>query len=158
MQTNDLIIINVIGTNGTTRQQRTITRRFNGAGLELDDKGTAISVAAVLKNLPTGTASAPPLPTDEYNAAVATGDVSKIQAVMMAHAERVVAWQKTQGGGSDELALAKAVQDYCVEVHGFVREDAEAFVLKLDDIDVTKDTLKDGRSLYTVSGTAVFGR
>jgi hypothetical protein len=158
MQNTDIILVNVVGTNGTTREQRTITRRFNGAGVALDDKGKPNFEEAGLKNLPSGTgAQAPNFPQDEYAKAQATGKADEIQKVLLAHAKQVEQWQKTQGGGSEELALAKAVQDYCVEVHGFVREDAEAFVLKLDDIDVKRDELPDKRSLYTVSGAAVFG-
>ena len=158
MQNTDIILVNVVGTNGETRQQRTITRRFNGAGYELNDKGAVESGVAVLKGLPLGTSKAPDFPQDEYLKAQAANDGAKISAIMLAHAERVEAWQKSQGGGSEEMQLAKIVQDYCVEVHDFTRQDdGPKFVLTLDDIDVKSDELKDGRTLYTVSGTAVFG-
>ena len=60
----------------------------------------------------------------------------KIKAVMLAHAERVTAWQASQSGGTDEVRVAKAVLDYLVKVHGFLTQDGEGFVVKLENIDV----------------------
>ena len=156
MNSNDIIMVNVVGTNGSTRQQRTISARFNGQGFELNDKGQAVSESPVLTDLPgSGATPAPAFPQDEYSAA--GSDAEKIKQVMLAHAERVTVWQQSQTGGSEEVRIAKAVLNFLVKVHQFITEDGEGFVVKLENIDVKRDTLKDGRSLFLATGTAVFG-
>lgn len=162
MQTQDIVMINVTGTNGTTRHQKTITRRFNGMGLPLNDDGQVDAAnAEVLRNLPTGAAvsKAPDFPTAQFLAAQGKGaaGIDEIKAIQIAYAEQFAAWEKSQGGGNANLQIAKSVLEYTKEFHGFIETDGDAFVMKLENLDVTQTTLKDGRSLFTVAGTAVFG-
>lgn len=161
MQLNDIIMVNVTGTNGTTRHQKTITRRFNGAGLPLNDDGQVDGTSGeVLRNLPTGqTSKAPDFPTAQFLAAQGKGaaGIEEIKAIQIAYAEQFAAWEKSQGGGNEPLQIAKAVLEYTKEFHGFQETDGDHFVMKLENLDVVTTTLKDGRSLFTTSGTAVFG-
>lgn len=161
MQQNDIIMVNVTGTNGTTRHQKTITRRFNGAGLPLNDNGQVdASNAEVLRNLPNGqVAKAPDFPTDQFAAAQMKGPagIDEIKAIQIAYAEQFAAWEKSQGGGSENLQIAKSVLDYAKEFHGFQEVDGDHFVMKLENLDVVTTQLSDGRTLYTTTGTAVFG-
>jgi hypothetical protein len=161
MQANDIIMINVTGTNGQTRHQKTITRRFNGGGLPLNDDGQVEgSNSEILRNLP-GTAStkAPDFPTEKFLSAQVkgAGGVEEIKAIQIAYAEQFAAWEKSQGGGNENLQIAKSVLDYTKEFHGFQEVDGDHFVMKLENLDVVTTTLKDGRTLYTTTGTAVFG-
>ena len=162
MQLNDIIMVNVTGTNGTTRHQKTITRRFNGAGLPLNDDGQVDGTSKeVLRNLPGGaTSKAPDFPTEAFLAAQAKGiaGIAEIKAIQVAFAEQFVAWEKSQGGGNENLQVAKSVLEYAKEFHGFIDNgDGDAFIMKLENLDVVTTTLKDSRTLFTVSGTAVFG-
>lgn len=162
MQLNDIIMVNVTGTNGTTRHQKTITRRFNGAGLPLNDDGQVdASNGEVLRNLPNGgtVAKAPDFPTSQFLAAQGKGaaGIEEIKAIQIAYAEQFAAWEKSQGGGNENLQIAKSVLDYAKEFHGFQEVDGDHFVMKLENLDVVTTTLKDGRTLYTTTGTAVFG-
>lgn len=161
MQQNDIIMVNVTGTNGTTRHQKTITRRFNGAGLPLNDDGQVDGTSPDrLRSLPTGTVSkAPDFPTAQFIAAQGKGaaGIDEIKSIQIAYAEQFAAWEKSQGGGNENLQIAKAVLDYTKEFHGFQEVDGDHFVMKLENLDVVTTTLKDGRTLYTTTGTAVFG-
>lgn len=161
MQTNDIIMVNVTGTNGTTRHQKTITRRFNGAGLPLNDDGQVDATSKeVLRNLPNGAVSkAPDFPMAQFAAAQAKGaeGLAEIKAIQLAYAEQFSAWEKSQGGGNESLQIAKAVLEYTKEFHGFQETDGDHFVMKLENLDVVSTTLADGRTLNTVSGTAIFG-
>ena len=161
MQQNDIIMVNVTGTNGTTRHQKTITRRFNGAGLPLNDNGQVDGANTErLRNLPTGAvAKAPDFPMAEFVAAQAQGaaGLSSIKAIQIAYAEQFAAWEKSQGGGNESLQIAKSVLEYAKEFHGFQEVDGDHFIMKLENLDVVSTTLADGRTLYTTSGTAVFG-
>jgi hypothetical protein len=163
MQQNDIIMVNVTGTNGTTRHQKTITRRFNGAGLPLNDDGQVdVTSPEVLRNLPNSgaVAKAPDFPTAQFLAAQGKGaaGIDEIKAIQIAYAEQFAAWEKSQGGGNENLQVAKSVLEYTKEFHNFAEVDnAEQFIMKLENLDVVTTTLKDGRTLATVSGTAVFG-
>ena len=148
------ILVNVNGTNKETREQKAVFGRFNGEGKPIDNTGNVISGTA-LALLGTAT-DAPAFPIAEYTAAVKAGDIDGMAAITSAHQDVVEAWTENQGG-SVELQIANAVLDYCVKEHGFLREDGNGFVLKLDNLDVQRNELKDGRKMYTVSGTAVFG-
>lgn len=161
MQLNDIIFVNVTGTNGTTRHQKTITRRFNGAGLPLTDDGQVDSGNTErLRDLPTGqSVKAPDFPTANFVAAQAKGaeGIAEIKAIQIAYAQAFAAWEKEQGGGNENLQIAKSVLAYTKEFHGFQETDGDHFVMKLENLDVVTSTLKDGRTSATVTGTAVFG-
>lgn len=161
MQLNDIIMVNVVGTNGTTRHQKTITAKFNGGGLPLNADGKIDGASTeVLRGLPNGSVSkAPDFPATAFAAAQAKGlaGVDEIKAIQIAYAEQFAAWEKSQGGGNANLQLAKSVLEYAKEYHGFIETDGDAFVMKLENLDVSTTTLNDGRTLYTVAGTAVFG-
>jgi len=152
--TQDTILVNVNGTNKDTRQQKAVFGRFNGLGNPIDNTGSVIAGAGL--KLAGGVAEAPPFPIAEYQAAVKAKDTEAMQDITSAHADVVEAWSENQGG-STELQIANAVLDYCVTEHTFLREDGNGFVLKLDNLDVQRNELKDGAVMYTVSGTAVFG-
>jgi hypothetical protein len=161
MNTSDIVIVNVTGTNGTTRHQKTITRRFNGAGLPLNDDGQVDGTSTErLSNLPTGTVSkAPDFPTSQFLAAQSKGaeGIEEIKAIQLAYAQQFAAWEKSQGGGNDNLQVAKSVLEYAKTFHGFAEEDGDHFVMKLENLDVVTTQLSDGRSLFTVAGSAIFG-
>ena len=161
MQLNDIIMVNVTGTNGTTRHQKTITRRFNGAGQPLNDNGQVdFGSTEVLRNLPTGSsAPAPDFPIEKFKAAQAKGaaGAAELSAIQVAYAEQYSQWEKSQSGGSESLETAKSVLAYTKEFHDFREEDGNHFVMKLENLDVSQQKLNDGRTLSTVSGTAVFG-
>ncbi len=162
MQLNDIIMVNVTGTNGTTRHQKTITRRFNGAGFPLNDDGQIDGGnVEALRSLPSGTVSkAPDFPMTQFLSAQAKGmdGLDEIKAIQLAYAEQFAAWEKSQGGGNEPLQIAKSVLEYAKEFHNFAEVDnSEQFIMKLENLDVVSTTLKDGRTLWTTTGTAVFG-
>jgi hypothetical protein len=162
MQQNDIIMVNVVGTNGTTRHQKTIAEKFNGAGNILNQDGQIDGTRKdVLRNLPNGAtvSKAPDFPTSQFLAAQAKGaaGIEEIKAIQIAYAEQFAAWEKSNGGGNENLQVAKAVLDYAKEFHGFQETDGDHFVMKLENLDVVTTTLNDGRTLFTVGGTAVFG-
>lgn len=162
MKPTDLIYVNVTGTNHSTRNTKAITERFDGLGIAIDANGTALSTIPTLKNLPAagGASKAMPLfPIAEIQAAQKVNDVPQVKAIQLAYAEQVKAYEAEQGSVSPNQAVAKSVMQYLEEVHGFRQEDSSShFILKADDIDVTVAALADsGRTLYTVSATAVFG-
>lgn len=159
MQANDIVLVNVTGTNGTTRHQKTIARRFNGAGQALNDNGQVdVTAKEALRNLPSGVAANPPeFPMAEFNAASAAKDIARLKAIQLAYGTKLKEWEQAQGGGSEELQIAKSVLEYTKEFHGFRETDGDHFIMKLENLDVTKAPLPDGRTVYTVAGTAVFG-
>lgn len=170
MQPQDIIIVNVTGTNGQTRHQKNISRSFNGQGQRLNDDGKVTDEGGeVLRNLPTGGAAGdqPVFPLEKFqaaakkmsspNAAERAAAVQEQQNIQLAYADQLTAWEKKQGGGNEKLQIAKSVLDYCKEFHGFHEEDGNWFVMKLDNLEVTTGTLPDKRTYYQVSGTAVFG-
>lgn len=169
MQAQDIIMVNVTGTNGQTRNQKTISRQFNGQGQRLNDDGKVDNASPeALRNLPGGDGSAAPeFPAADFASAQAqtsSADVSvkqaglaKIKQIQLAFAQQITAWEKSLGGGNEKLQLAKSVLDYCKEFHGFREEDGNWFVIKLENLDVTTTKLNDGRTMYQVAGTAVFG-
>jgi hypothetical protein len=168
MQANDIVILNVTGTNGATRHQKTITRRFNGAGQPLNDDGKVDGGSQeVLRDLPNGDAvsKAPDFPQAEFFAAQqmtqnpATRDegVEKLKTIQLAWANQLQAWESSSNGGSEPVQIAKSALAYLKEFHGFREDDGDWFVLKQENLDVVQTQLPDSRSLYTVSGTAIFG-
>lgn len=161
MKSTDIIQINVVGTNGETRHQKNIARAFNGAGQLVDDNGVPVSGSSeVLKNLPSGAgAPLPEFPTQKLLTAQAKGaaGLDEIKAIQMAYAQQVSEYEKANQGGNEKLQIAKSVLEYTKEVHGFREEDGNHFVMKLSDLEVFSATAKDGRTIYTVAGAAVFG-
>lgn len=167
MQSNDIVMVNVTGTNGSTRHQKTITRQFNGAGQRLDDNGQVDPASTeVLRSLPGAASAAPPeFPASAVAAAHAKAanpatkaeGVKEIKEIQLAFAQQMTAWEKQSGGGNEKVTLAKSVLEYTKEFHGFREEDGDHFVMKLENLDVTTVPLNDGRTMYQVAGTAVFG-
>lgn len=169
MQANDIVMVNVTGTNGTTRHQKNISRSFNGAGSRINDNGQVDDTTGeVLRNLPgASSGAAPEFPAAEFaqaqkdtgssDPAVKAKGVEKIKAIQIAYATLIQQWEKSQGGGNEKLVLAKAVLEYTKEFHGFKETDGDWFVMKLENLDVTTTALNDGRTMYQVAGTAVFG-
>lgn len=150
------IILNVTGIHPQTRQQRCVFKRFDGQGNEVDASG-AVLQGPTLKGLGLSATPAPAFPQDKFQAAAAKGNYAEMNAISVAHAEQVAAWQQAQGGGSDELQVGRASLDYLYQNHGFLAQDGDGFVIKMDNIDVTKNELKDGGYHFLVTGTAVFG-
>jgi hypothetical protein len=157
MSLKNLILLNVIGTNGQTRQQKVVAERFDTEGHILDAQGNVVPGKPGL-TLMLGGVAAPDFPALEYAAAQKSGDKAKISAVLLAHSEMVAAWEASNEGGTDELKIAKACLQYCVDHQGFLDHDGDGFVLKLENLDITVNDLTTGGKLYTVAGTAVFGR
>lgn len=161
MQATDIIQINVVGTNGETRHQKSITRSFNGLGQLIDDNGVPVAGSdEVLRNLPNGAgAPLPEFPTAAFQAAAAKGaaGLGEVKAIQMAYAQQVAEYEKANQGGSEKLQIAKAVLEYTKEKHGFREEDGNWFVMKLADLEVFSAQAKDGRTVWTVAGAAVFG-
>lgn len=169
MNTQDIIMVNVTGTNGATRHQKTISRQFNGAGQRLTDDGKVdVTATEVLRNLPGGSGTAAPeFPSAEFAAAQAKTasnnpslkqeGLTEIKAIQLAYANQINAWEKSQGGGNEKLQLAKSVLEYTKEFHDFKEVDGDWFVMKLENLDVTTVKLNDGRTMYQVTGTAIFG-
>lgn len=169
MKANDIVMVNVTGTNGTTRHQKNISRSFNGAGERLTDNGQVDNSSGErLRNLPgAASAAAPEFPTAQFaqaqqdtgssDPAVKAKGVETIKSIQIAYAQLIQQWEKAQGGGNEKLVLAKSVLEYAKEFHGFKEVDGDWFVMKLENLDVTTTTLNDGRTMYQVAGTAVFG-
>lgn len=169
MKQNDIVMVNVTGTNGTTRHQKNISRSFNGAGQRIDDNGKIDTTSGeVLRNLPgASSGAAPEFPAAEFAQAQAkTGSadpadkakgLEQIKAIQIAYATLINQWEKSQGGGNEKVVLAKSVLEYTKEFHGFQETDGDHFVMKLENLDVTTIALNDGRTMYQVAGTAVFG-
>lgn len=169
MQSNDIIMVNVTGTNGTTRNQRTISRSFDGTGKRLNEAGQQdTNSAEILRNLPSGAVAEPPaFPAEAHaaalgkmassNAATKAAGVEEAKQIQLAYAEQINAWEKLQGGGNEKLQIAKAVLEFTKEFHEFREDDGNHFVMKLENLDVTTTALADGRTMYQVTGTAIFG-
>jgi len=155
MQANSLILLNVVGTNGQTRHQKVITERFNGQGQAIDTEGVPTSAPGLALSIKAS--KAPDFPYDKYAAAQAAGDKAEIQRIMLAHGEQIAKWNESQDGGTEQQQLIKAVIDYLKKVHDFHTEDGDWFVIKPENIDVTTNELKDGRTMYQIAGSAVFG-
>jgi len=146
-----IIMLNVVGTNPTTRTQKPVTARFDVAtGALISGEGPFTMALAV------GSA-VPDFPIATYQVAQAANDLEAVSKILIAHAEQVKA-AKASGGGSRELQIAREAQRYCVEKHGFIVEDGDGYVLKLENLDVQVNKLPDGGELFVVAGTAVFGR
>ena len=163
MNTNDMIMVNVSGVNGSTRNTKSISRSFNGLGELIDDNGQVVQGAAErLRNLPTGAvAEAPAWPAAEFEAARKLGaaGAEKIRKIQVEYSQLYTAWEKSIGGGNAKQSIARSVLEYAKEFHNFREKDeGEFFVLKPDDLAVVETKLKEDRVLYTVTGTAVFGK
>ena len=156
MQTSDFIILTVTGRNPETRGTIDVLERFNGQGLVVDGSGNTVSGKNGLK-LALGGSKAPEFPVQEYEAARQAGDKEKMNQLMVASAERLSAWQQQAGGGSEQLQLVRAAIQWLVEEKGFLTTDGNGFVIKEDNLDVTSQVNKEGRTIYTIAGTAVFG-
>ncbi len=161
MQSTDLLFLNVIGTNHSIRNTRTITKSFDGLGREVNDKGEVINATPQLLNLPAAggvTRQMPAFPVAEVLAAQAANDVPQVKALQIAYAEQVKAYEAETGAITPNAQIGRSVMSYLERVHDFRQVDSpDHFVLKPDDIDVTVVAMPDGRSLYTVSASAVFG-
>lgn len=160
MQNTDIIFINVTGTNGTTRKQATVTRKFNGAGQSLNDQGQPDGSGHVLRNLPTGdgtSASIPAFPVVEFEAARLSKDVERMKALQIAYGEQLAKHEAANGGSNEQAKLVASAINYLVEFHGFSVTDAQTFVVKPENLDVTVSKLPDSRAMYGVVGTAIFG-
>jgi hypothetical protein len=170
MNVNDIVMVNVTGTNGSTRHQKNVSRQFSGAGIRLTDDGKPdTSSGEVLRNLPTGASTAAPdFPAAKFaeiqaltaskDGAVKAKAVADLKALNYAFAEQVQKWEKASGGGDENLQIAKSVLAYAKEFHDFRETDGDWFVMKLENLDVTQIKLNDGRSMFQVTGTAVFGK
>lgn len=165
MQGSDIIMVNVTGTNGSQRHTKAITRRFSGVGIELDDDGQAKSGSTeTLNDLPSGSAQkAPPaFPQTSFNAAAALGaaGLPKMKEIQAAYNQELAAYEQALGGGSPASKLVSSVLGYLQKVHNFSIEadDSSKFVVKRENLEVNTHTLADGRTLWTVTGTAIFGR
>lgn len=152
------VLVNVQGTHPQSRAQRSVFKRFDGLGQEVDPQGQPVKDAPILEGLNVATTTPPPFPQEAFNEAAKTGSYEKMNSISVAHAEQVAAWQKSTSGGTDELNIGRSVLNYLYKHHGFLPEDGDGYVIKMDNIDVQKNDLNDGSSLFVVSGTAVFGK
>lgn len=152
------VFVNVTGTHPQTRGQKCVFKRFDGMGREINQDSSLVGGAPSLEGLNVSSTTPPAYPQDEFNEAAKVGDYARMQGISLAHAEQVQAWQASQQGGTDETRIAKAVLAYCYQHQGFLAEDGDGFVLKLENLDVKRDELKEGGVIFTVSGTAVFGQ
>lgn len=160
MQGTDIIRVNVTGTNGQSRKQSTISRVFDGLGRRLTDKGAVDQNSSeILRSLPNGgvTQEMPEFPQSDFDKARSAKNAKRVQEIQIEYAERVAEWEKVTGGGNESLQIAKAVLAYAKEFHDFSEDNADKFVMKLDNLDVSTQELPDKRAMYIVSGTAVFG-
>jgi hypothetical protein len=161
MQSTDIIMVNVSGVNGTTRNTKAISRSFNGDGFETDDSGVVkASSVERLRNLPTGqNTEAPAFPHADFEAARKLGQAgaAKVKEIQEGYNKLYNSWIASLSGGSVEAQLAKSVLAYCLEFHNFrTKDEGEFFVLRPEDLEVTVNEVK-GRKTYVVAGTAVFG-
>jgi len=159
MKSTDIIYIRVAGTNPSTREQKRVSKRFNGIGQELADNGEVLAGGATLKGLAeASSAGEMPVMPAAYFKAQEDGDIAKIKQLLTEHSEKIAAWQSANGGGSPEVRLAKAALQYCYDNEGFLPNDGNGYVLKLENLDVKTDTIKEGGySVFMVAGTAIFG-
>lgn len=161
MKASDIIVINVVGTNKETRQTKAILARFNGLGQEIDLAGNLTGSASnVLKGLPTGAGVKPPaFPSEAFAAAQAEGlaGADKARAILLAFTEQMQAWEQGQGGGTTQVQIIKSVLEFANRVHGMKQEDHAGFVLKPENLDVQTKEVDGSQTIYTVSGTAIFG-
>lgn len=158
MQTQDLIFIDVVGTNGSTRQQRAILHRFNGAGQPIDDKGNSVGGNALPGSFPIGGgAPVPPFPTADYNKLAAANDADGVKTLLKSYQQQVEAASIGSGSGSEEVQLVDRIMGFLSKYEGVQEQDGNHFVLNRKDLSVTVLPLHDGRKLYKVTGAAVFG-
>jgi hypothetical protein len=156
MQAQDLIVVSVVGTNGHTRHQTTVQATWQGDGTAIGADGQPSGGPALDVSSLSDAAAAPELDVEAYRqAAKAGGDA--LHNFMLAQAQRIAAWEQNQKGGSSEGRLARAVVDHLVKYHNFHREDGNWFVLKEDNLEVSSRKTETGRTIFMVSGSAVFG-
>lgn len=158
---SDIILLNVVGTNGVTRKTKPVQRRFNGIGEQIDDAGKPVPGTPGLSGLPGegGASTAPVFPQEQYSKALAKGlsGAQEAKDILFAHSQQVVQWEKSGGGGSEEMGIVNAALNYCYTVEGFLPQDGDGFVLKRENLNITKQPLTEGRQLWTVQGTAIYG-
>ena len=157
MQANDFIILTVTGRNPETRGTVDVLERFNGTGKVVDGSGNVVEGKLGLK-IALGGTQAPSFPQQEFEAARAAGDKTKMHEIMVAAAEQLSAWESQSEGGSEQLQLVRAAIAWLVAEKGFLTEDGDGYVIKEDNLDVTSQLNKEGRTIWTIAGTAVFGR
>jgi hypothetical protein len=155
MQAQDLIVVSVVGTNGQTRHQTAVQATWQGDGTAIGVDGSPSGGPALAVGDLTSTAQAPDLDINAYREAVAQGPEA-VRQFMLAQAQRVVAWEQNQQGGTVEGRLARIVVDHLVKYHNFHREDGNWFVVKEENLEVTRRKQGD-RTIFMVSGSAVFG-
>lgn len=156
MQAQDLIVVSVVGTNGQTRHQTTVQATWQGDGTAIGADGQPSGGPSLdVSGLADATA-APELDIEAYRVAAQQGG-DALHNFMLAQAQRIAAWEQNQKGGTAEGRLARTVVDHLVKYHNFHREDGNWFVIKEENLEVTSRKTDTGRTIYMVSGSAVFG-
>lgn len=156
LATNGIISVIVVGTNETTRQTKTIDEKFNLKGELLDANGAVVAGAPGLDLSFENTAPEPVIDNDALKLAASQGDKPAMDALLAEFGVAVEEWQKSSNGGSIELQLAKATHSYCINVHGFLNEDGDGYVLPIKNLNVSTN-VGEKTTVYVVAGTAVFG-
>lgn len=155
INTKDIIMASVVGTNGKTRHQKTGIGRWDGAGNAINDDGQFSNEPKLEMDL-TGAVEPPKLDPEAYAAAAKQGE-AELEAFMLAQAGMIEAWKKNKSGGTLQQRIAKAVQQFMVKHKGFLDKDGDGFVLLEDNLEVKSMSLTDGRTAWLVSGNATFG-
>ena len=160
--TKGIISVAVVGTNETTRETKNVVKNFDLNGNQLDTSGTPIPSAAKL-NIDFSKTDDLPEPffnNEAFKAAAVVLDKPLMDSMLANHATAIEEWQKSSGGGTPALRIAKAVHAYCLTEEGFIEQDGEGYVLPLKNLDVSVNTQGEGPTaqvVYVVAGTAVFG-
>ena len=154
--TNGIISVIVVGTNEATRQTKTIDEKFNLKGELLDANGAVVVNAPGLILNFDDTTPEPVFDNEALKLAASQGDKLQMDTLLSGFADAMEEWQKSSNGGSIELQLAKAVHQYCINVHGFLNEDGDGYVLPIKNLNVSTN-VGETTTVYVVAGTAVFG-
>lgn len=165
---NDTILVSVVGTEGKSRATKHVTARFNSDGTAVNEMGVPQPFKAGIDltgfNGGGEAPKIPDFPIAQFQALQRAGDktgVERLQYEYNKALQMVQAGGGVVGGGVQALygALAKAVIKYLKDNEGFSdsENDEDRFVLKAENVEITP-TKVNGAVIYTVSGTAVFGK
>lgn len=160
LKPQDLIVVQVNGTNPETRQTKAFSARFTGEGVRVDDFGNPMPAKPGLTNLPTGTGGGavaiPEFPHAAFASAQAKGDLKGVKEIQLSYAQALNAVEKQNGGVNPLQQIVSRVLDYAYQNEGFLAQDGNGFVLKQENLSVTPVTVQD-KTIYQISGTAVYG-
>jgi len=155
---NDFISLVAIGVNGEKKES--INDRFNGLGEPITQNGTVDPSRPhlPLEALSAGmTGSIPVFPREEFDDAIANGDMAEAQKISSTFAAVVAQAQASGQSVSQQQTLLNAVCQYLEAIYGWSQQDGSHFVYKRSSFAMSDKELPNGSRLVSVTQQATFG-